>query len=56
MVHELWAGGGRLGLHGPGGCPGFSSGRVTVALAHGGVGLGWDRDGCGDYMDQEIYR
>ena len=56
MVHELCVGGGHLGLHGTGGYSGLSSGWITVALAHGGVGLGGDRDGCGDFMDQEIHR
>ena len=56
MVHELWAGGGHLGLHGFGGCLGLSFGRLTLALADGGAGLGWDRDGRWDFMDQEIHR
>ena len=29
---------------------------VTLALADGGAGLGWDRDSRGDFMDQEIHR
>ena len=56
MVHELWAGGGHLGVYGAGGCLGLSSGRVTLALADGGACLGRDRNGSGDFMDQEIHR
>jgi len=56
MVHELWAGGVDLGVYGARGCPGLSAGRVALALADGGACLGWDWDGRGDFVDQEIYR
>ena len=56
VVHELWVGGVDFGVHGAGGCTGLSPGGVTLALADGGACLGWDRDGRGDFMDQEIYR
>ena len=56
MVHELRVGVVHFGLHGFGGCLGLSSGRISLALADGGAGLGRDRDGSGDFMAQEIYR
>ena len=56
MVHELWVGGVDFRVHGASGCPGLSSGGVTLALADGGAGFGWARDDRGDSMDQEIHR
>jgi hypothetical protein len=56
MVHELWAGGGHLGVYRAGGGISLSFGWVTLALADGGACFGWDWDGCGDFMDQEIHR
>ena len=56
MVHELRAGGGHLGVYGAGGGLGLSPGGIALALADGGAGFGWDRDGCGDFMAQKIYR
>ena len=56
VVHELWVGGIYFCVHGAGGCPGLSSGGVTLALADGGAGFGWPRDDRGDFMDQEIHR
>jgi hypothetical protein len=56
MVHELWVGVVHFGLHGPGGFTGLSHRRLALALADGGAGFGWDRDGCGGFMDQEVYR
>ena len=51
MVHELWVGLIHFGLHGPGGLTGLSLGRLTLAVADGGAGSGWDRDGRGDFVD-----
>ena len=56
MVHALWVGLIHLGLHGAGGFTGLSPGGIALALADGGAGFGWDRDGRWDFMDQKIYR
>ena len=55
MVHELWVGGVDFGVYGAGGCIGLSLGGVTLALADGGACFGWDRDGSGDFVAQEIH-
>ena len=56
MVHEFWVDLIHFGVNGAGGCIGLSPRGVALALADGGAGLGRDRDGRGDFMDQEIYR
>ena len=56
MVHELRVGLIHFGVNGAGGCLGLSPGGITLALADGGAGFGWDWDGCGDFMAQKIYR
>jgi len=56
VVHELWVGGVDFRGYGAGGCIGLSLGWLTLALADGGAGFGWDRDDRGDFMDQEIHR
>ena len=56
MVLELRVGIVHFGLHGAGGVTGLSHRRLALALADGGAGFGWDRDSCGGFMDQKIYR
>jgi hypothetical protein len=56
VVLELWVGLIHFGVYGAGGFTGLSHRRLALALADGGAGFGWDRDSCGGFMDQKIYR
>jgi phosphoribosylformylglycinamidine synthase PurS subunit len=56
LVLELWFGLIHFGVYGAGGFTGLSHRRLALALADGGAGFGWDRDSCGGFMDQKIYR